>query len=114
MSRFAADRRSDRVAKWDATQVDDVFEVEMAPDLARAVRDAVAAGDYASPQEALNDAVRVWSRERDEHAATLASIKERIRRSIEDPRPSLSSEEVREAIASMHAEALAARRREAP
>lgn len=92
---------------------DDEFSVVMEPDLARAVREAVAAGEYSSADEALSDAVRVWRREREAQAETLASIKARIQRSIEDPRPSLSGDEVRAQLDALHAETVRTRAREA-
>jgi antitoxin ParD1/3/4 len=37
--------------------------------------------------------MRLWQRRREEHAERIKSIKARIRRSLDDPRPSLSEEE---------------------
>ncbi len=67
----------------------------MAPETLQAVRERVAAGEYASLDAALDDAVRALQRQRREQAEHLDSIRARIRRSLDDPRPDLTSEEVR-------------------
>ena len=71
------------------------LHVTIPPDYAAALRDAVAAGEYASLDEALADALSAWSRREDEHEEELAWIKAKVRASIADPRPSLSLAEVR-------------------
>jgi len=70
------------------------ISVTITPDMLRLLRESVAAGEYASTSEALRDAVRVWQRQRIEDAQRLEGIRARIRRSLDDPRPSLSEEEV--------------------
>lgn len=70
------------------------ISITMTPDMLRAVRESVEAGEYASTSEALRDAVRVWQRQRLEDAERLNVIRARIRRSLDDPRPDLSSVEV--------------------
>jgi antitoxin ParD1/3/4 len=70
------------------------ISVTMTPDMLRAVRESVAAGEYASTSEALRDAVRLWQRERLEHAERIAAIRSRVRRSFDDPRPDLTGAEV--------------------
>mgnify|MGYP001005845478 CR=1 FL=1 len=69
------------------------ISITMTPDMLRAVRESVEAGEYASTSEAMRDAVRVWQRQRIEDAERLEAIRARVKRSIEDPRPSLTSEE---------------------
>lgn len=70
------------------------ISITMTAEQLEAIRASVQAGEYASTSEALRDAVRLWQRQRTEDAERLASIKARIRRSIDDPRPSLSEAEV--------------------
>lgn len=41
----------------------------------------------------MRDAVRVWQRQRLEDAERLNAMRARIRRSLDDPRPSLAEEE---------------------
>lgn len=69
------------------------ISITMTPEMLRLIRESVEAGEYASTSEVIRDAMRVWQRRREEHAETLKSIKARIRRSLDDPRPSLSEEE---------------------
>jgi antitoxin ParD1/3/4 len=69
------------------------ISVTMTPEMLRIVRQSVEAGEYASTSEALRDAVRVWARQRIEDAERLTAIRARIRRSLDDPRPSLSAED---------------------
>jgi antitoxin ParD1/3/4 len=66
--------------------------ITMTPQMLRLIRESVEAGEYASTSEVIRDAMRLWQRRREEHAE---AIKARIRRSLDDPRPSLTSEDVR-------------------
>ena len=59
--------------------------ITMTPDMLRAVRESVEAGEYASTSEVLRDAVRLWRRRRAEDAERLAAIRTRVQRSIDDP-----------------------------
>ncbi len=68
------------------------------------------AGEYASTSEALRDAVRVWQRQRSEHAAErLAAIRTRVRRALDDPRPSVPLDEAFDRIEKLHADTVKAR-----
>jgi antitoxin ParD1/3/4 len=70
------------------------LSITLPPDMLRDIRDAVAAGDYASTSEVLRDAVRRWQRQRSEDAERLAALRARAQRSLADPRPSLTEAEV--------------------
>jgi antitoxin ParD1/3/4 len=70
------------------------ISVTLPPDMLRQLREAVAAGDYASTSEALRDAVRAWQRQRREDAERLTALRARVQQSLADPRPSLTEEEV--------------------
>src|ERR1700722_5645355 len=85
------------------------ISITMTPDMLRAIRESVEAGEYASTSEALRDAVRVWQRQRIEDAERLASIKARVRRSLDDPRPSLPLDEAFERIEKRHTARVKAR-----
>ncbi|MER2253253.1 ribbon-helix-helix domain-containing protein [Methylorubrum podarium] len=89
------------------------ISITMTPEQLRAVRESVAAGEYASTSEVLRDAVRLWQRRREEDAERLNVIRARIRRSLDDPRPDLTVEEVRAHIRVRHAETVKAQRDEA-
>ena len=81
------------------------ISITMTPEMLRVIRESVDAGEYASTSEVIRDAMRVWLRQRQEHAETIKSIKARIRRSLDDPRPSLTSEEARAHMEAFMAEA---------
>ncbi|MFB2553784.1 ribbon-helix-helix domain-containing protein [Ensifer soli] len=68
--------------------------VTMTADMMQVIRESVEAGEFASTSEAMRDAVRVWQRQRLEQAERLLAIRARIRQSLDDPRPSLTADEV--------------------
>jgi antitoxin ParD1/3/4 len=70
------------------------ISITVTPEMLRVIRESVEAGEYASTSEVIRDAMRLWQRQRDAHAERITAIKARIRRSLDDPRPSLTSEEV--------------------
>ena len=73
--------------------------VTMTPDMMRAIRESVESGEFATTSEAMRDAVRVWQRQRIEDAERLEAVRARIRRSIDDTRPSLSADEAEAELA---------------
>ncbi len=86
------------------------ISITMTPDMLRALREPVEAGEFASTSEVIRDAVRVWQRLRLEDAERLDAIRSRVRRSIADPRPSVPLDEAFERIETIHAEAVKASR----
>lgn len=74
-------------------QTAEKISITMTPEMLRLIRESVKAGEYSSTSEVLRDAMRAWVREREEHAERLNAIRARVRRSLDDPRPSLSAEE---------------------
>lgn len=70
------------------------LSITLPTEMARMIHERVERGDYASTSEFMRDAVRAWSQREEERAERLAAIRARIERSINDPRPSLSIEEV--------------------
>lgn len=86
------------------------ISITMTPDMLREVREAVQSGEFASTSEALRDAVRVWQRQRLEDAERLATIRSRIRRSLDDPRPDLDEETVERRLTNLHADTVKAHR----
>lgn len=73
-------------------------------DTLKAVDDLVEIGGFASADEAVLAAIQAWHQTTDDPAQQLEAIRLRVRRSIEDPRPSLSVEEVDAALDEMMAE----------
>ncbi len=86
-------------------QAAEKISITMTSEQLRAVRESVAAGEYASTSEVLRDAVRLWQRRRQEDAERLEGIRARIRRSLDDPRPSLTLEQVDAQLEELFAEA---------
>jgi antitoxin ParD1/3/4 len=70
------------------------ISVTVSAEMLHTIRASVAAGEYGSTSEAIRDAVRLWQRQRLEDAERLNVIRARIRRSLDDPRPDLTLEEV--------------------
>ena len=68
--------------------------VTVTSEMGRELRASVGMGEYGSTSEAVRDALRLWKRKREEHVERLADIRARIRRSLDDPRPSLTTEDV--------------------
>lgn len=81
------------------------LSVTLSPEMVRALHESVEAGDYVSTSEAVRDAVRIWQLQRHEDAERLNVIRARIRRSLDDPRPNLSSEDVRTHLEALFAKA---------
>ncbi|KMO13185.1 ribbon-helix-helix domain-containing protein [Methylobacterium platani] len=83
----------------------ETISITMTPEQLRAVRESVASGEYASTSEVLRDAVRLWQRQRAEQAERLNAIRARIRRSLDDPRPALTLDQVDAHLEELFAEA---------
>lgn len=87
--------------------------ITMTPEMMQAIRASVASGEFASTSEAMRDAVRIWQRERQEHAERLEAIRQRVHNSANDPRPTLTAPQVQERLQALHAETVKAHGREA-
>jgi antitoxin ParD1/3/4 len=81
------------------------LSISLPPDLLRDVRESVESGEFSSASEAMRDAIRIWKRTREEDAERLSVIRARIRRSLDDSRRNLTSEEVDEHLAELFAKA---------
>lgn len=81
------------------------ISITLPPSMVRLIRDKVDSGAYASTSEVVREAMRLWQRQEEEHAERIAAIRARVRRSLKDPRPNLSSEEVGEWIEEIKAAA---------
>ncbi|MER9964051.1 type II toxin-antitoxin system ParD family antitoxin [Mesorhizobium sp. M0045] len=71
------------------------LSVTVTPAMARMIREKVEDGSYGSASEVVRAALRAFQREEEEHAERMASIRARVKASIEDARPNVSGEEVR-------------------
>jgi antitoxin ParD1/3/4 len=79
-------------------QTAEKVSITMTPEMLRVIRETVDAGEYASTSEVVRDAMRMWQRDRQEHAERLNAIRSRIRHSFEDPRPDLGEDEANAAL----------------
>jgi antitoxin ParD1/3/4 len=61
--------------------------------MARMIREKVEDGSYGSASEVIRAALRALQRDDEEHAERMASIRERTKASLEDPRPAIPIEE---------------------
>ena len=77
-------------------QTAEKISITMTPEMLRSIRESVDAGEYASTSEVIRHAMRLWQRDRDEHAESLEAIRARLRKSLDDPHPDLSLEEIEE------------------
>jgi antitoxin ParD1/3/4 len=91
---YATVHKKDEMKGSSTMQGAEKISITMTPEFMRVIRDSVQAGEYASTSEVLRDAMRVWVRQRAEDAERLAAIRTRIRRSLDDPRPDLTGDEV--------------------
>ena len=69
------------------------LSITLTPHLAKLVRDSVASGRFASASEVIRDAMRVWQLREQEHEEVIASIRARVRASLDDPRPPMPAKE---------------------
>jgi antitoxin ParD1/3/4 len=80
---------------WSATvESAEKLSVTVTPAMARLIRQRVEDGSYGSASEVIRAALRAFQREEEEHAERMASIRARIKASVEDTGPTYSSEEV--------------------
>jgi len=68
--------------------------VTLPPDMLRQVRDSVTTGEYASADDAMSDAIRIWNRQRRDRREHLDTIQMRIRSSLDDSSAALSDAEL--------------------
>jgi antitoxin ParD1/3/4 len=85
-------------------QTAEKISITVTREMLRVIRETVEAGEYASTSEVVRDAMRAWQRERQEHSVRLNTIRARVRRSLDDPRPDLSEAEAEVALEAVFAE----------
>jgi len=78
------------------------ISITVTPAMKRTLEERVASGQFASASELIREALRVWQKLEDEHQERLASIRARIQKSIDDPRPGIPAEEVFGRLKEMH------------
>jgi antitoxin ParD1/3/4 len=80
------------------------LSITVTPAMARMIREKVEDGSFGSASEVIRAALRAFQREEEEHAERIASIRARVKASIEDKRPNLSGEQVRAHLQGLFAE----------
>jgi antitoxin ParD1/3/4 len=78
------------------------LNVTVPSDLARMVREKVETGAYASDSEVVGKALRLFREREAEREQALAEIRAKVQEALDDPRPNLTSEEVRRSLAEHH------------
>jgi antitoxin ParD1/3/4 len=78
------------------------ISITLTPEMNRMIKQRVEAGDFASSSELIREALRVWRQRDEEHQEKLASIRQRIQNSIDDPRPSVPLDEAFERLRQRH------------
>ena len=68
------------------------MSITLPRDLAERVRVKVAAGEYASQNEVVRAALRLWQKCEDQHERKRAALRDKIGRSLDDPSPPLDEE----------------------
>lgn len=70
------------------------LSITLPADMVRLIKEQVSSGAYASTSEVLRAAMRTWMRDEEEHQERIKAIRGRVQASIDDPRPSLTVDEV--------------------
>jgi antitoxin ParD1/3/4 len=74
------------------------LSVTVTPAMARMIREKVEGGSYGSASEVIRAALRALQRDDEEHAERMASIRARIKASIDDKGPGYTGEQVMDNI----------------
>ncbi|MDX8434051.1 type II toxin-antitoxin system ParD family antitoxin [Mesorhizobium abyssinicae] len=74
------------------------LSVTVTPAMARMIREKVEDGSFGSASEVIRAALRAFQREEEEHAERMASIRARVKASLEDTRPAVPLEEAIERV----------------
>ncbi len=80
------------------------LSISLPSEMVAAIKARVDAGSYASMSEVLRAAVRVWLREEEEYQQRIAAIRQRVKTSLDDPRPDLSMQDIDSWIKTLAAE----------
>ena len=86
------------------------LSITLPANLARAVRQKVESGAYASNSEVIREALRAWQEREMDRDQRLARIRQDIEEAINDPRPSIPAEEVFARLRRAHKKTVSTRR----
>lgn len=79
------------------------LSITLPDEMVHLIKAKVASGAFASTSEVLRAAMRTWMRREEEHEERLKAIRARVQESLNDPRPSLTSQEVRAHLDALYA-----------
>ena len=68
----------------------DTITLTLPPEVRAAMDASVAAGEFASVEEAVGDAIALWREQREENVEALRQM---VQRSLDDPRPDIPMDE---------------------
>jgi antitoxin ParD1/3/4 len=86
------------------------LSITLPTEMVNVIKAEVEAGTFASTSEVLREAMRVWMRREEEHKERIAAIRARVQASLDDPRPSLTGEEIDEWLESLRSDVRAEHR----
>jgi antitoxin ParD1/3/4 len=86
------------------------LSITLPAEMAEMIRSKVEGGAYASNSEVIREALRFWHEREVTKTQRLDEIRNEIADSINDPRPSLAPEEVKQRLGKLHAKSVKARR----
>jgi len=78
------------------------LNITLPDDMADAIKDRVESGRYNSTDDAMRAAIGALLREEASHDEHLDSVRDRIRKSMNDPRPNLTGSEVRKHLDTLY------------
>lgn len=70
------------------------LNITLPAEMVNVINGQVKDGRFASVSEVLREAMRTWMRQEEEHTERMAAIRARVARSLEDPRPTVSLDDV--------------------
>ncbi|WP_105419493.1 MULTISPECIES: type II toxin-antitoxin system ParD family antitoxin [unclassified Neorhizobium] len=79
------------------------LSITLPDDMADAIKEWVESGRYSSTDDAMRAAVGALLREDEDQESRIEAIRQRVRKSIDDPRPSLTGAEVRQHLDALYA-----------
>jgi antitoxin ParD1/3/4 len=86
------------------------LSITLPAEMARMIREKVEGGAYASNSEVIREALRTWQEREAMKARRLDEIRQKIAESVNDPRPSLTANEVTKRLKTLHQKTVKARR----
>ena len=85
------------------------LSITLPADMVRLVREKVRSGTYASNSEVIREALRLWQERETLRAERLGMIRAKLVAALDDPRASLTDEELGRELDKVHAATIKAR-----